>query len=151
MRFLLSLLQVYIIKCPLQSSGLTGCMDCAHFKRTPLSVGYHLQSVGSLHQIYLSFLHIWVYLYQRAGWYFFTVKKPWGNFLAVYFLPFVVIMLNHQEYYPVLNIPMSHDMENIHHGRHNGGQKKISGNSINQNNGEQVELYNLAIILPGIT
>ena len=60
-------------------------------------------------------------------------------------------MLNHQEYYLVLNIPMSQDMENIQPGHHhNGGQKKFFGNSINQNNGEQADIYNLATTLPGI-
>ena len=48
-------------------------------------------------------------------------------------------MLNHQEYYQVLNIPMSRDMENIQHSDHNGEQKKIFGISINQNS-EPVEI-----------
>ena len=85
MRFLLSLLQVYIIKCPLQSSGLTGCMDCAHFKRTPLSVGYHLQSVGSLHQIFLYFYILFcIYINSPGG--VFYCERAMRKFLGCVFL-----------------------------------------------------------------
>ena len=152
-----ALLQVYIINCPPPLSS-------AKFRAGQSVVLHHILKglacqlaiiCSQLVQLvqsdrYLAFL----YLEQQAGWVF-TVKTPWGYFFAVYFLPFVVSMLNHQEYYPVLsilNIPMSHDMENIQQGhhRHTGGQKKFCGDSLNQNNREQVGMYNRAIALPGI-
>ena len=60
-------------------------MDCAHFKRTPLSVGYHLQSVGSLHQIFLYFYILFcIYINSPGG--VFYCERAMRKFLGCVFL-----------------------------------------------------------------